>query len=400
MRRWLLLLVLLFPALAAQAQTDDVREGELGLTVTVEEGTAPPFAGELVLVTIHGRYTRHVTRETLVQPPLDDFSWMQLGYDHWYETTDRGRKVKNFRRRMALFPERAGQLTIPPIIHRLDLIGGDNKWFTHEVRSKPVTLEVLPAPVAPEDWLPLRRLEIADQWSNPPDQLEAGAGVLRVIRVEATGIAPEMLPPMPELRSPSGSVFPHPEARMAELSPEGPVAIAYWRWTIRPNGPVSAILEPMTLGYFDTVTREHREVTISATRVAYDAAQLPVAEAGAPPVAGEDRQGTMAAALAAGLVAGLAVVAGGLMSRRPAELLAHLQLRLELWRSARRGDLHALRRSATGLDRRADPDAARASLLASLDRAIFARPDARHGGGFDARGFHRSFVARLGPHSS
>ncbi|MGC9420328.1 MAG: hypothetical protein ACP5EN_15305, partial [Rhodovulum sp.] len=351
MKRLLALLILILSAHLAAAQTDIVTEGELSLTVTVEPGAAAPYVGELVLVTIHGRYTRHIARESLAQPELDGFSWMQLGYDYWYDTTVRGKKVKNFRRRMALFPQRAGRLTIAPYIHKLDLIDSANRWFPHEIRSSPVTIEVLPAPAPPDRWLPLKRLEISDQWSNAPDQLAPGAGVLRVIRVEATGIAPEMLPPMPDLTSPSGDIFPHPEKRLVELSPDGPVAIAFWRWTIRPSGPVSAIVEPFSLDYYDTLARVPRRVTISPTRVAYAEAAPAGDTAAAPPVVGRLHRGAVLGGLGAGLVLGLGGLLAGRALPRPAEMAARLRLRAALRHGARSGDLAALRRAAAGLDR-------------------------------------------------
>ncbi len=242
------LLLVLTSSLAAQ--TTEVNPADVTLTVSVENPGATPYVQEMVLVTIHGRYRRHLTREKLEQPDLEGFNWMQLGPDQWFDTTERGKKVKNFRRRMALFPDRPGRLTIGAFTQHLTLTDEVNAWFGHDITSKPMTIEVAPAPVSDDWWLPVRQIEVSDNWSNAPDQLLPGEGVLRVIRVEAVGASPDMLPPMPELRSPSAMIFAHPEKRLVELSPEGPVSIAFWRWTIRPGNDTSAIVEPIGFRLF------------------------------------------------------------------------------------------------------------------------------------------------------
>ncbi|AZQ69112.1 hypothetical protein EF888_19455 [Silicimonas algicola] len=217
MMRLLVLLCLVLPALAV-AQTREVLPEDLSLTIEIEDA-AERLVGEMVLVTIKGTYRRHITRESLKQPELEGFSWSQLGQDMWTEARIRGQKVKVFTRRMALFPERAGPLTVGAFTHDLTLTDEGDDWFEHAVLSQPIDIEVKPAPEVEGVWFPVKRLIVSDQWSNAPDQLAPGEAVLRVIRVEALGVTPEMIPPMPELRSPSAMIFPHPEQRLAELTP-------------------------------------------------------------------------------------------------------------------------------------------------------------------------------------
>ncbi|MEM9912392.1 MAG: hypothetical protein AAF922_16570 [Pseudomonadota bacterium] len=268
MTLFVFIIALLFPSWL-WAQSDVVLDGDLSLSVTIEDTDHIPVTQEMMLITIRGAYRRHIMLEKLQQPTLEGFNWAQLGPDSWREERINGKKVKIFERRMAVFPKRAGALTIGVFTHRLTLTDEENKWFEHAVTSAPVTVQVDAAPETPHWWFPVKRLKISDEWSNAPDQLGPNAGVLRVIRIEALGAMPDMIPLMPELHSPSGMIFAHPEKRLVELSPEGPVTYAFWRWTIRPTNGVSGIVEPFTLHYFDTQTRETNEVTIAAQRVAY-----------------------------------------------------------------------------------------------------------------------------------
>ncbi len=277
---------------------------------------------------------------------------------------------------MALYPNRAGRLTIGPFLHHLALTDEETDWFDHELRSPPVTIEVRPAPQPPESWMPVRRLEVSDEWSNPPDQLEPGEGVLRVIRITAVGASPDMLPPMPELASPSAMIYPHPEKRLTELSPFGPVSIAFWRWTIQPTNGRSAILEPLSFPYFDTSTRRSYEVDISAQRVAYSETAAPLAA-----ISGEAEAARLSLlpaglALLAGLGGGIALHLGGRDWSLPSFLRRwrHLDpLDRALGRGLAARDGAAVRRAAAALIGRDGPSPDRIRALALLDVHLFGR---------------------------
>jgi hypothetical protein len=118
-------------AAQSQNQAQSVEASDLQLTVTVEPMPATPMRQEMILLTIHGIYKRHITLERLEQPDFAGFNWMQLGEDHWFESMLDGRPVKNMRRRMAIFPNEAGILDIAPFRHHLTLLDKDNKWFEH-----------------------------------------------------------------------------------------------------------------------------------------------------------------------------------------------------------------------------------------------------------------------------
>ena len=372
MTRVLLVLLICWPV-AGWGQSREVRPEELRLRVEIEQTAYQPYRGEMILVTIRGQYRRHVTRERLEQPALDGFSWSQLGPDRWVEARIRGRPAKMFERRMALYPERAGELTIGAFTHHLTLTDAGDDWFEHPLQSEPVTIDVAPAPAPAAAWFPVKRLRISDDWSNAPDQLAPGEGVLRVLRIEALGAMPGMIPPMPDLRSPSGLIFAHPEKRLVELTPEGPVTYAFWRWTIRPGNDTSAIVEPIRLTYFDTAMRRSREVTISPQRVAYGTVLPTLAEAA--PVQAARLPGAWPA-LSGGSVflLGLWLALRGWRIEGLSRLHSFAVLDPLAWRmrlAARSGDAREMRRAAAAMLARDGAHPARRALLARLDRAIY-----------------------------
>ncbi|WP_227272147.1 hypothetical protein [Roseobacter weihaiensis] len=376
MRTLIVVCLLLWPV-AALAQSKTVLPSDLRLWVEVDERAHTPLANEMVLITIRGIYRRHITREMLVQPDFEGFNWTQLGNDVWRDERLDGEQVKTFSRRMAVYPQVAGTLTIGAFRHRLTLTDERDAWFEHEVASEPVTIEAAPVPGDPDWWFPVTSLRVSDQWSNAPDQLTPGEGVLRVIRIEAIGVTPEMIPPMPALKSPSAMIFPHPDKRFVELSPQGPQSFAFWRWTIRPGNDISAIVEPLSFDYYDTVNRVSRTVTISPQRVAYGSVAPDQPFDSAPPEAVEQATlpGWPVALLAGGIC--LSGVAFGLTGRRVSVLPALRRFPLidplarQMKQAARLQNLSQLRRTAVTLLVRDGPSEHRRRLLSQLDGAVF-----------------------------
>ncbi len=388
----LLCLTLLACVTAAVAVAQSVDPADMTLSITFEEMEADPFVGEMVLLTITGAYKVPIARENLIQPSLDGFDWMQLGEDRWTEDTTRGRKIVQFERVIALFPNRPGDIEVAPFIHRLELWTNDGRRFDHDVTSDAIDLTAQPEPETEGWWLPARDITIDDAWSNPPDKLGEGEGVLRVIAVTIKGIRPEQMPVMPELGAAGAYVFAHPEHRITRLYPSGPVTRAFWRWTIRPEHPPSAYLKPIRVPYFDTVTREHKVIEIAAQRIAMteEAVAAFLAEADAESVdameearSGGDPVYLRYAGLAApltlglGLFGGLAFLMSGSHRRRWrgfGPLVARLKRdpdRRMLARATKAGDVAGARAAAVRLIERQGGTEGRAAL-ARLDRDLFA----------------------------
>lgn len=402
MVRFFLMLAFMVWSSGVCAQT--VEPDDLKLELSFEDRSGPLYTGEMVLLKVRGFYKIRIARETLEQPSLDGFDWMQLGEDTWTKDTSQGGEILQFERIVALFPNRAGTLEIDPFVHDLELWTLTGERYGHSLASAPISIEVTERPVQDEWWLPARRLTVTDSWSNAPDQLGTGEGALRVVTITVEGVRPEQIPRMPELESAGAHVFPHPEARITRLYRRGPVTRAVWRWTVRPENPPSAYLKPIRLPYFDTRAREHREIVIAAQRIAM------TEEAVAEYLAGADResvaavearaQATDSAArmaryaagavapvgLLTGMIGGVFLLSPGLRRRRRARLLSRIgrigpapEIRA-LKRAAARGDVSGTRAAGLRIIRQGRGDTGRMTdALHALDRAVYgaapAEPD-------------------------
>jgi len=375
MRALALALFLLAP-LPARAE---IEPGDLTLTVTAElNGNSAPFPREMVLLKIHGVYKQPILLEEVVQPSLANFSWTQLGRDHWSKTKlPDGQSAIAFDRTVAVFPHHAGPFTIEPFVHKLTVNDVGERRVV-EVRSKPLPFPVAAwtepsgGPDAKEPWwLPAKDVAITDSWSPDPETIKVGETARRIVTLEAQGMVAEGLPPRPVMRTRGIITFAGPVTRETLLTPSGPVARATYQWDVKPGVPEIIPLDAIAIPWFDTSTRTMRETEIPARQIG---GGLPDRETDrAPPLIPSPLVVAAAALAAFGL--GLALIGFGLGRPR---LRLSAAARRALHQAARAGDaarfraaLDAATREAPDLARnwRARPDLAAA--FAALDRAVF-----------------------------
>ena len=329
--------------------------------IDVSVATMPrkPFEQEMVLLKINGFYAGPISLEKLEQPDFADFGWMNLGRDRWWDEMVGGRKLRRLERVIALFPKKSGRLEAGVFIHHLTLLGKDGKRFTHDISSAPLAIETARKPQNIAWWFPAQSVAVTDTWDRPPDALAFGAVAIRTITLRAEGAAIEMLPPAPKMRGHGLIAFADPEDRSVELTPQGPIAQATWRWTVRILSPDTGPLETEKIAWFDTRAAEPKTIEFAPQRVALGTAIAP------PPVASRRIEAAIAlpAALFAGLLLGLAVLLPGWRLKKFPKLSHVLPnaASMALRRAAARGDAVSVWRAAHSL-RRGD---------GTIDEAVF-----------------------------
>lgn len=367
MVRWASLFLLL---IAGDAYGD-------GLRLLLPEG-ARPVVGEMITVTLRGEYTSRIALETLTFPSSEDYDWLQLARDQWRDEEIGGRTVRVFERRLAVFPRHSGTLEIAPVTHHLTVVDEKNLRAPLDVTAPPVSRAVAPYP---GEGTPLsaRKLTIEDALSAAPGALRDGETLVRRVTLKADGALPHMLPPRPVLREPWLISFAAPEQREMLPTPGGPVTTLVWEWHLRPKTGEPGVLPPVSIPWFDTVTRQMRSAEIPALPFGYGSFH-------------DNRSGTAGLPTSAvamgvttvilGILTGVGLCVSGLAPRRRADLRRALQrvslfdpTRRRLKRAARAGDLFALRRAAEAYLRRRRELGLPVSgcETAALDAALYGR---------------------------
>ena len=162
-------------------------------------------------------YTIRIYRAVeFLEATLSDFApegalTHRLGKDTTYSRIIDGRRYRVIERRFAVFPQASGRLVLPAI--RLDAriaeagaASAMSRLFAEGRRvrlaSQPAEVTVEPRPAAAATpWLPARAVTLAEEWPEDPPRLVAGEPVTWTLRLGATGLAGEQLPPLdlPEL---------------------------------------------------------------------------------------------------------------------------------------------------------------------------------------------------------
>lgn len=369
----------------AQEEAAALSPSGVRLEVVIEAPAGEPIEQEMILLSIRGAYDArlNIALDALGQPELRNFGWTQLGRDRWGRGMIDGRQVRTFERRLAVFPHKRGILGFESFTHRLTLASGDGGRVLHEVRSAPVAITVQPKLPATGWWLPARNVRITDEWDRAPDRLVPGELAQRTVTLEAVGVAPQFLPPPPDMKGSGLIVFTDPEERSTRITPDGPVSRVRWRWTVRPASSASAELRPVTISWFDTGARQLRELRLPAQKVGF-ATQTAQTAIESAPRSGELVGHAAPLGWTVGLVGGLVLLLSGRRFKPGSESRRHLSW---VWpqpasrafrRAMRRGDLMAVRRAATQWVRQLEqtgrtPDRWLVALLQDLDQHLFAR---------------------------
>ncbi len=240
--------------------------------VTLDLPKDKPFVGEMILLHMRSFIRAHVVLDEVQQPPMIDFDVHQMGRDKPIQAMVDGFSVDGIERDLAIFPDQAGRLNIPPFVRHVTVIDASGQRVPMDFASKPVFVDVQNyGTTNPADawWLPVKSLTITETWSPEPDEIDQGLLTRRTIVVEAAGLNADRLPPPPDMRAPGVITFRGPERRETTLTEDGPLAHATYVWDLRPATGAPAKMPAIALPWFDTGERRMRTASLPEHWVAY-----------------------------------------------------------------------------------------------------------------------------------
>jgi len=122
-----------------------------------------------------------------------------------YQTTRSGIRYEIFERRYAIFPQKSGRLKIKPVtfegrvnstqprtIFDQFRISGQLKRLRS--RSVEVDVKATPAGINLQDWLPVSKFQLVEEWSDDINDIKAGEPITRTITIAAEGLTAVQLP--------------------------------------------------------------------------------------------------------------------------------------------------------------------------------------------------------------
>lgn len=241
------------------------------------------YVQEQVIYTVR-LYRRIDLHESSYTPPTIDSAVMEpLGNQREYTSTVDGRSYKIIELRYAVFPQKSGELVIPPAQIVGTIFLGNNRSFMFDPfngrqirRQTPqITLNVKPQPAAyPADkpWLPARSLQLRESWTPDDDALKAGEPLTRHITLDAEGLAQSVLPPltMPDLEG--VKVYSEQPELTSNIGPRGMLSTRKENFAIIATRTGALTLPPVEVTWWDVDEEKVKVAKLPARTVSFSGA--------------------------------------------------------------------------------------------------------------------------------
>ena len=209
----------------------------------------------------------------------------RLGRDSTYSKVIDGRRYRVIERRFAVFPQASGSLTLPGF--RLDAriaepgaastmgqLFGEGRRVRIETRP----VEVVVKPRAGEEatpWLPATAVNFTAEWPEEPPRLVVGEPATWTLRLDATGLAGEQLPPIEPPGLEGVRVYPDQPSIATRTGAEAVHGERVQRVALVPGAAGMLAIPEMRVQWWDVEADAPRTAVIPART-------LPVAPASAP----------------------------------------------------------------------------------------------------------------------
>lgn len=273
-------------------------------------GELPPVFIETELEPLEGPYYVHAQlslkvrifyqqnlTEAAINPPAPQQASVRLLDEVPYQADKDGNRYRVLERRYAIFPERSGELTIPPmqLTGRLIERPADRLWQPSvrgrriRIESDPLTLTVKPKPpqFTGEHWLPARRIDLSQQISDA-DEIRVGEPVTRTVILDAVGLEEHMLeepvwPPVEAAR-----IYPDQPQGISRDNGEWVLGHREFRYAVVPERAGEMLLPEIRLVWWDTVADRQRTAILPEHRVEVLPSELAGLNLPQQPLAGTD----------------------------------------------------------------------------------------------------------------
>ena len=177
------------------------RPGEADLFLEVEATPKNPYISQEVQLSVRV-LSRVAFSGDLAQPELEGLNLSKLNADRQFSAMRGGAQYRVNERRYVFFPNQSGKLVIPPVNLTAEL--GNTPGLgpfaarprQQRFHSEPLTLEIRPIPPAFKGkvWLPLKKLELKEEWAPKNFEVQRGDPLTRNLMVQAEGANQGMIP--------------------------------------------------------------------------------------------------------------------------------------------------------------------------------------------------------------
>ncbi|MDX1816190.1 MAG: BatD family protein, partial [Marinobacter sp.] len=163
------------------------------------------YVQEQLILTIKLFFTGNLIRGELSEPEDPDTIIEPLGKQSEYTRYRDGIRYRVVERRYALYPQKPGELKLPPIRFegQARTPEGQLKFLRDSQEFFAVTVKDIPADFTGDTWLPASDLSLEESGLPSTGKVDTGENLTRTLTLKASGLPAETLPPLPD-KAPDG----------------------------------------------------------------------------------------------------------------------------------------------------------------------------------------------------
>lgn len=253
------------------ASADGGKDREVMLEASVD--TASPYVQAQVVLTLRLLHRVPLREAALGKLELGDAVVERLGDDVNFQVERNGQQYEGIERRYAIFPQRSGALTIPPVLLTAKVPdkrarGGDpvdpfgdpfnllQPLLSVRVRSEEIVLKVRPPPASASAsgaaWLPAADLTLEETWSTEPPVLRVGEPATRTLTLRAEGLTAAQLPVIEPSNWQGMKVYTDQPILQTEPGQRSIVGTSQLKWAVVPAQQGKITLPAVRVPWWDT----------------------------------------------------------------------------------------------------------------------------------------------------
>lgn len=245
------------------------------IEVEIDPQEGPYYVHAQLSLKVRIFYQQNLT-EAAIKPPEPEQASVRLLDELPYQADRNGERYRVLERRYAVFPERSGTLTIPPmqLTGRIVEKPADRLWQPAvrgrrvRIDSEPMVLDISPRPAefTGAAWLPARSVKLEQQITDG-DSVKVGEPVTRTVILDAVGLEEHMLeePVWPEISD--ARVYPDQPQGISRDDGQWVLGHREYRYAVVPEKEGELVLPEIRLAWWDTVNHRERIAVLPERRV-------------------------------------------------------------------------------------------------------------------------------------
>lgn len=222
------------------------------------------YVQEQLILTVRLFFRGNLIRGELSEPTHPHVIIESLGRQQEFSRYRDGVRYRVVERRYAIFPQRAGTLKLPAI--RFEGQARDASGNLRFLRDSEELFEVpvkdVPAQFSGETWLPATGVALEESGLPPSLEVATGENMTREIKLTASGLPGEALPPLPDAVPNGLRSYPEEPERQTETTPAGLTSSLTQSVALVPVEPGQMTLPAIRIVWWDTEADQERVATI------------------------------------------------------------------------------------------------------------------------------------------